>query len=247
MNVPSPADLGRRTQKDVTPLVLTREKLEGDWLRRFAAQQSPDMPLLTDAELEASLEATLAVQPEPGPVWLFGYASLLWNPCIHVAERRTGRVFGKRRALCLWTPIGRGTAKRPGLVMGLERGGSCYGVALGVAPELARNELRLVWRREMLSGAYLPTWVRLKTDGGTLWAIAFVMNPAHPRYAGKVPDEVVVETVAYAKGGLGSCFDYVASTLAHLQELGIRDPHLVKLCRAAAALRDQAPLADAAD
>ncbi|TVQ34135.1 MAG: gamma-glutamylcyclotransferase [Geminicoccaceae bacterium] len=219
-------------------MVLTRDKLEADWVRRMIAAQDPDMRLLPDEVLDASLAATLAAWDGGQPVWVFGYGSLIWNPCVSVAARTKARLFGYHRELCLWTPLGRGSRDNPGLVFGLERGGSCHGVALAVAAEHVQDDLRLMWRREMLSGAYEPRWVNLKTETGPLRAIAFVMNCAHDRYAGQLDEATKVRAVATATGALGSCYDYVASTLDHLAELGLRDPHLEHIRRLAAASRD---------
>ncbi len=214
-------------------MTLTREKLEADWVREMIRTHDPEVELVPDCVLEASLEAMLRGWDGSAPVWVFGYGSLIWNPCIHVAARAKARLYGYHRELCLWAPLGRGSRERPGLVFGLERGGSCHGVALAVDPTHARAELRLIWRREMLSGAYLPRWVSLHTCAGRLRAIAFVMNPAHARYARDLDEAAKVAAVAGAAGALGSCYDYVASTLDHLAQLGVRDPHLERIRRLA--------------
>ncbi len=214
-------------------MTLTREKLETDWVRDMVRAHDPDVELLPDDLLEASLEQALAGWDGRERVWVFGYGSLIWNPCIHVAARAKARLYGYHRELCLWTPLGRGTREQPGLVFGLERGGSCHGLALAIDGAHARQELRLVWRREMLSGAYLPRWVKLRSEIGPLRAIAFVMNPEHSRYAGTLCESVKVDAVARATGALGSCFEYVASTLDHLAELGVRDAHLERIRRLA--------------
>lgn len=218
-------------------MVLTRDKLEADWVRRMIAAQDPTAKLLPDDVLEASLAAMLARWDGATPIWVFGYGSLIWNPCVNVVARSKARLFGYHRELCLWTPLGRGTRDNPGLVFGLERGGSCHGVALAVDAAHVRDDLRLMWRREMLSGAYRPRWVRLRIETGTIDAIAFVMNRHHERYAGDVDEATKVRAVATAVGVLGSCYDYVASTLDHLAEWGLADPHLERIRRLAETLR----------
>jgi len=218
-------------------MTLTREKLEADWVRHMIRTHDPDVELLPDEVLEASMESMLQGWDGVTPIWVFGYGSLIWNPCIHVARTAKARLYGFHRELCLWTPLGRGSREHPGLVFGLERGGSCHGVGLAIDPDHARQELRLVWRREMLAGAYLPRWVRLRVADGVLPAIAFVMNRDHHRYADHLSEADKVAAVATAAGALGSCFDYVASTLDHLAELGVRDPHLERIRRLAAAAR----------
>ncbi len=223
-------------------MVLTRDKLEADWVRRMIAAQDPEMRLLPDDVLDASLAATLQRWDGHSPVWVFGYGSLIWNPCVNVAAQTKARLYGYHRELCLWTPLGRGSRDNPGLVFGLERGGSCHGVALAVPADHVREGLRLMWRREMLSGAYRPRWVRLRTEAGVLRAIAFVMNCGHDRYAGLIDEATKVTAVATAVGALGSCYEYVASTLDHLAELGLRDPHLERIRRLAEARRTDAGL-----
>lgn len=214
-------------------MTLTREKLEADWVRQMIRSQDPELELLSDDVLEASMERMLAAWDGRSPLWVFGYGSLIWNPCIHVARTAKARLYGYHRELCLWTPLGRGSRERPGLVFGLEAGGSCHGVALAVDAGHARQELRLVWRREMLAGAYVPRWVKLHTADGVVNAIAFVMNRDHHRYAGGLSEATKVEAVARAAGALGTCFEYVASTLDHLADLGVRDPHLERIRRLA--------------
>lgn len=218
-------------------MTLTREKLEADWIRQMIRAQDPEVQLLGDDVLEASLETMLRAWDGRARLWVFGYGSLIWNPCIHVAAKRQARLHGYHRELCLWTPLGRGTREQPGLVFGLERGGSCHGVALAIEAGCARDELRLVWRREMLSGAYRPRWVRLRAGGEILPAIAFVMNKEHPRYAAGITEAEKVRAVAAASGALGSCYEYVSSTLDHLAEFGVRDPHLERIRRLAEADR----------
>src|ERR1700712_2962800 len=117
------------------PHVLTRALLEANGIDDLVAKAAPGMVLLTEAERVASLRQTLAARPHGEPVWLFGYGSLIWNPTVHTLERRTGRIEGWHRAFCLYTPAGRGTLDNPGLVLGLDAGGSCNGVAFRMAED----------------------------------------------------------------------------------------------------------------
>ncbi|MDF1585076.1 gamma-glutamylcyclotransferase [Marinimicrococcus flavescens] len=221
-------------------MVLTREKIKQGWIQELVAQVDGPVKPLTLDELRASREAILAELPPGEDVWVFGYGSLIWNPCIEFAEKRIARVVGYHRRFCLWTHSGRGTRDNPGLMLGLEAGGSCRGVAFRVPHEAIESELDIVWRREMVMASYRPVWVRLATTGGRLRAIAFVINRSHERYAGKLGDERIVEALASACGPLGSCADYLFNTVAHLDELGIHDPGMHRLC--AAVRRQQAAL-----
>lgn len=213
-------------------MVLTRENIRDGWVQRMVAA-SGDLRPLSEAELQESRRAILARHPAGQDLWVFGYGSLIWNPCFHFVERRVGRVHGYHRRFCLWTHGGRGTRERPGLMLGLERGGTCRGVAFRIAGSEIETELDIVWRREMVTGAYAPTWVGVTLDDGReIRAIAFVINHRHERYAKRLSDTEIVEAVATARGPLGACCDYLFNTTAHLEELGIADRNLRRLCRA---------------
>jgi cation transport protein ChaC len=114
----------------------------------------------------------------------------------------------------------------------LDSGGSCRGVLYRVAAKDIEGELDIVWRREMVTGAYRPCWVTAHTAAGPRRAVAFLINHAHERYAGRLDDEAIVEAVAHACGPLGACADYLFTTTAHLEQLGIADRSLRRLCRA---------------
>jgi cation transport protein ChaC len=219
---------------------LTREGLlDGSHLaeiRRIAA--ATGVRLATDEEIEASLDAALAAHDPAADAWLFGYGSLMWNPVIRYAERRVATVRGWHRRYCLWVRAGRGTPDCPGLMLGLDRGGSCCGVAFRIPAGEVRHELRLTWRREMLSGAYAARWVRIRCDDGEeRRAVTFVVNRAHERYVRGLPEEEISKRIAIAAGRLGSCAEYLEETVAHLRELGLRDPGLERLRRRVAAHR----------
>ena len=204
------------------PLELTRELILSGSIRRAAAATA-GMVLLSEAEIEASLDRTLAAQPVPGDVWVFGYGSLIWNPAFAYAESRIGLVHGWHRRFCLWTVTSRGTPEQPGLMLGLDRGGSCRGMAFRLNPAEARHELDIIWRREMIGGAYRPHWVTVRTADGPKPGIAFTIDRNHPRYTGPMDDETVARTIAKASGWLGPCSDYIVKTAASLTALGIRD------------------------
>lgn len=186
----------------------------------------------SDEAIAASLAETLARAPATagaGDIWLFAYGSLIWNPLFPVAEERIARVHGLHRSFCIWTRVGRGTPERPGLVLGLDAGGACKGVALRLEAAIARAELDLVWRREMLTGAYRPVWVRARTSRGDIDAIAFVANRASASYAGRLPEAEVCATITGARGLIGTCGDYLRQTHEGLLSRGIRDRTLERL------------------
>lgn len=222
----------------MTPL--TRAAIQEGWIQRLLAERA-DIKLLSPEELALSRATVLARAESGADVWLFAYGSLIWNPAFHAIERRIGRVHGWHRRFCLWTDVGRGTPEHPGLVLGLESGGSCTGVAYRIAAAEVETELDIVWRREMVTGAYRPTWVMVGSTSGPVQAIAFVINRRHDRYAGRLSDDAIVSAVAAAAGPLGTCAEYLFSTVTHLAELGLADRALERLA-AAVRLRDPGPL-----
>ena len=189
------------------------------------------MKRLPPEERQASKQAMIAQHADDEDIWVFGYGSLMWNPCVHYKERRPGLIHGYHRSFCFWVPLGRGSPDRPGLMLALEQGGACRGMAFRIAREEADHELDVIWNREMISGAYRPRLVPVATPEGPTKAITFVANRSHPRYAGRLPMETMADTIAVAQGRLGSCADYLFSTVAHLDDLGIADGPMHRLAR----------------
>ncbi len=148
----------------------------------------------------------------------------MWNPAIHVAESQKTHVRGYHRMFCLTLPVGRGTPEKPGLMLGIDRGGSCTGVAHRIAAAQVESELSILWMREMLSGAYEPRWVNADVEGkGRTRALTFVINRYHPRYEASLGEDAAAGRIASAQGILGTNRDYLYRTVNHLAELGIED------------------------
>ena len=206
---------------------ITREAIRNGEIRRLIA--STGVPLLTNAQLRASRRDVLDGEDISQGVWIFGYGSLIWNPAFHFDERRPGKVHGYHRRFCLWVHLGRGTPDNPGLMLGLENGGSCHGVAFRIADDSVESEMEVLWLREMVSGAYVPRWVTVKTDTGPVRAIAFTMNREYQRYAGRLSEERIIHSLATASGYAGSSAQYLISTVEHLDAMGIHDTGLHSL------------------
>ncbi|GGE51086.1 gamma-glutamylcyclotransferase [Agaricicola taiwanensis] len=160
-------------------------------------------------------------------LWVFGYGSLLWNPGFSFQEAHGARLTGYHRALCIYSHRYRGTPDKPGLVLGLDRGGSCHGLAFRVAhadAPVVRNYLR---DREMLNGVYLEGFRRVRlTDGTAVRALCYVADRSHRQYAGHLDRE---QRLAIARTGAGSAglnIDYVIKTAQKLRDLGVRDAEL---------------------
>ncbi|HEY7577094.1 MAG TPA: gamma-glutamylcyclotransferase [Acetobacteraceae bacterium] len=213
---------------------ITREALrDGSLLALARARMPPGITTLSDAEIEADLDRTLARHAPGADVWLFGYGSLMWNPAIDFVERRAAELRGWHRRFCLWLHGGRGSPENPGLMLALERGGSCAGILFRIAAPQARSELLLAWRRELFSGAYRSRWVTARTADGPVPAVTFVVNRAHAHYAGRLDEASVAARLSSASGSLGSCALYLAATLDALHAMGLRDRSLERLQRLA--------------
>lgn len=195
---------------------------------------------LSDQALATSLEATLARRPPHAGWWVFAYGSLLWNPLFPFAEARPAMLRGRHRRFCIWSLATRGTVASPGLVLGLDSGGSCRGVVYRLPAECARGELALLWRREMVTGAYRPQWVRVAAGAHALTALAFVVDRAHPQYTGRLALGRQAEILCAACGAFGSSADYLERARVSLVTHGIVDPYLEALA-ARVARRSAAP------
>jgi glutathione-specific gamma-glutamylcyclotransferase len=206
---------------------LTRELLAADRAANLLHQDGPKVRLLSDAEREASLAEFMVTRPS-GNLWIFAYGSLVWNPAIRFEESRVADIQGWHRAFCLSTPVGRGTPQQPGLVLGLERGGACRGVAYRIAERAIASELSILWSREMLMGGYKPIWVDLIGEDGKKFGVAtsFAIDANHEQYAGDLPHDEKIRRLSIARGSWGSSADYLFRTIQALRKHGIRDEEM---------------------
>jgi glutathione-specific gamma-glutamylcyclotransferase len=192
---------------------------------------------LDDEQLAESLTATLRARPKGAGWWVFGYGSLLWNPLFPFAEARPATLRGLHRRFCLYSMASRGTRDTPGLVLALDRGGACAGVAYRLPAPVVIEELHLLWRREMVVGSYRPKWVGVNAGNRRLVALTFTVKHDHPQYAGKLPIDEEARVIANAAGAFGSSLDYLERTRVALVTHGIVDPYLEQLAGKVAALR----------
>lgn len=183
----------------------------------------------TDQQLDASIQEALASRDLSQDQWVFAYGSLLWRPEFEFVEQKLATLKGYHRALCLWSRINRGTPEIPGLVFGLEQGGSCGGMVFRIPAKQVVQTFHALWSREMMTGAYHPSWIECDTAQGTVSALAFVINQQAPGYAPTLPMDDLVRIVMNARGKYGSCFEYVEQTHIALEALGIHDLHLQEL------------------
>lgn len=190
---------------------------------------------LTDDELRDSLAATLSDWNRRSPLWVFGYGSLIWKPEFDFDLRVPARVFGYHRKLCLRSIKYRGTAERPGVVAGLDRGGSCAGIAYRLPAEVVHRQLPQLWEREMFMGSYAARWLQARRldSGGRVRALAFVVVPQGQNYCGHLDPQALLEILSTARGIYGSSLEYLQRTVAALHADGLRDPHLERLLQLA--------------
>ncbi|PSO90840.1 MAG: gamma-glutamylcyclotransferase [Cyanobacteria bacterium QS_9_48_30] len=208
---------------------LTRAALESELLQELLEIPEIRPLILNEAQMQASIRETLEQRAPKSDIWVFACGSLIWNPLIKFVEHRVGTVNGWHRQFCLWTPVGRGTSSNPGLVLGLEPGGSCGGVAYRIAAADIPSELLCLWRREMIASAYIPRWIKVFDGIEEIEAIAFTVNPHHPMYVGELSEEAIVNTLASATGSFGSSADYFMQTVSGLRAVGIQDELLFEL------------------
>ena len=165
-----------------------------------------------------------------GDLWVFGYGSLMWSPGFRCAEKQTALVRGYHRALCILSSRYRGTPEKPGLVMGLCSGGSCWGIAFRVPASRVRRVVTMLWKREMLNKVYKPTLIPVTVaPGRRIRALAFVADTAHKQFVKELDLHGRAQLVAQGIGQRGRCVDYIRNTLEHMLTLGVNDPHLARI------------------
>ena len=165
--------------------------------------------------------------------WVFGYGSLMWRPGFDHEETRQAQLFGYHRALCVRSFVHRGTPERPGLVLGLDRGGSCHGVAFKVRAENRDAVTGYLRERELVTNVYLETMRKVRLDDGRdVRALTYVVDRGHRQYAGALSVEEALSQVSGAVGQSGPNEAYVINTVEHLRTLRIRDHHLEAIAHA---------------
>lgn len=204
-------------------------------LRRDIADPGPQLlpgfRPATDADYDELVASLVATRPAGG-FWVFAYGSLIWNPEFDYVERCVARAHGWRRSFCLgWDYRFRGTVEQPGLMLALDRGGQCAGVAYRLPDDALEANLHRLVRREMsmVPTAFPARWIKLSGPQAPATALAFAMNRNSGRYISGLDDGALADVLAQACGFRGSMAEYLFATVARLEELGIHDRHLWRL------------------
>jgi cation transport protein ChaC len=185
----------------------------------------------TPEQMRASLADALADWNGRDPLWIFAYGSLIWNPELDFDRRWPARVHGYHRRLCLRSIRNRGTVECPGLVAGLDRGGSCNGIVYRIPAPAVHAQFEQLWEREMFMGSYRPSWLHChRLDRPQkVTALAFVVRRDVINYCGKLPESEVIEVLSRACGLYGTSLEYLQRTVRGLREAGLHDPHFERL------------------
>jgi len=207
-------------------LVALVERLEPD------PGPDPDTREAAESDFEAVADAMLQ-QHSPEVLWVFAYGSLIWNPEFEFIEQRRAVARGWHRSFCLKLTRWRGTRETPALMLALDRGGTCVGIAYKVAGDDIRSQLIRLMDRELdaIPATNVPRWITVSTSEGSLKALAFIALPKGPAYAGKLPLGEVAAILSRAAGHIGSSAQYTFNTISKLEEHGIRDRNLWSLQR----------------
>lgn len=196
---------------------------------RVRADPPAGIRLRTPEQMESTLQAILRRHEAGQDLHVFGYGSLMWNPGIEHVEAAQARVFGWHRRFCIRSLVGRGAPETPGLMLALDRGGSCAGMVFRIPAAKVDSELRLLWRREMTWGSYEARWVRAWAGSGARAAVTFVVDRRQERYLKGLPPVDTARLIASGCGQLGTCRAYFEATVRKLRELGIRDATMEEL------------------
>ncbi len=179
-----------------------------------------------------------------GDLWVFAYGSLMWRPGFDFLERLPARVIGAHRSLCVLSYRHRGTPERPGLVLGLDRGGTCRGIAYRVAESKRAATVAYLREREQVTKVYRESmravWL-LGEPERQVQALCYMVDRAHPQYAGRMSLEEQLRHVRQGHGNSGANRDYVISTVQELEALGFRDAGLHLLAARLKGAHDSPP------
>ncbi|MEP7031769.1 MAG: gamma-glutamylcyclotransferase [Pseudolabrys sp.] len=176
-------------------------------------------------------------------LWVFAYGSLMWRPGFAFLERRNARLVGAHRGLCVYSFVHRGTPEKPGLVLGLDHGGNCRGIAYRVAKSKRKETIDYLRAREQVTMVYREAWRRVWLDGDpkqAKHALCYMVDRGHRQYAGRPTLAQQLHYVRQGHGRSGPCRDYVLAAVKELEALGVRDAGLHTLGERIKGVHEQA-------
>lgn len=200
----------------------------GAYLESF--DSLPKEILWTQSQIDQSLADTMSQRPKQGDLWVFAYGSLMWNPISEYDSRVIATLDDWHRSFCIRLIAGRGSPENPGRMLSLEPGGTTEGVALRMPEANLNEELRILWIREMVTGAYTPTWapIRFKT-GGNATALVFVANSDQAQFESDARPTAIAPLMAAASGSFGTNAEYVFKLQRALADCGMTDKYIDEL------------------
>jgi glutathione-specific gamma-glutamylcyclotransferase len=184
-----------------------------------------------------------------GDLWVFGYGSLMWRPDFAFLERAEARLIGAHRALCVYSFVHRGTPERPGLVLGLDHGGTCRGIAFRVAAAKRAETVAYLRAREQVTMVYRESMRRIWLKGDPerpVSALCYMVDRSHPQYAGRLSLDQQLHHVRQGHGQSGANRDYVIATVGALEALGMRETQLHLLAERLKGVHEAAALTPSA-
>jgi glutathione-specific gamma-glutamylcyclotransferase len=179
-------------------------------------------------------------------LWVFAYGSLMWHPGFSAVEQVPARLVGAHRALCVWSHVHRGTPERPGLVLGLDFGGTCRGLAFRVARAEREATLAYLRAREQVTSVYrecVRSITLLGQPERRVQAVCYMVDRGHPQYAGRLDPVAMLHHVRQGHGRSGANRDYLLSTVEALEMLGCRDRELHRLAERLHGVHESEPQA----
>lgn len=209
---------------------LTKDNISKGHLGDKIKSISGSDKVLTTEEL---LQARRKIIPDKGigeDIYIFAYGSLLWNPTVDYEDEFLAKVYGFHRSFCMKTNLGRGSFKNPGLMLGLDKGGSCRGSAFKLRNSEAIKNIDILFRREMVTGAYKPKLLKtILVNGRKVLSLAFTVDKKHKNYFQDKEIQTKAKMISNAHGFLGSCEEYFQNTLESLSELNIVDSEMTAI------------------
>src|SRR5256885_12204846 len=167
-----------------------------------------------------------------GDLWVFGYGSLIWKPGFEFIERVPARLIGEHRALCVYSFVHRGTPEKPGLVLGLDRGGACRGIAFRIAEKNRAATVAYLREREQVTSVYREVKRSVWLENAArqrVSALTYVVDRGHVQYAGRLSLAEQLRHVLQGHGQSGVNRDYVLATVKAIEAEGFRDAQLHRL------------------